>query len=506
MPTRVKSQALSDLLFICPQALKDEMTEEIPGEVGNCEKETKEGWWIAMFDGTPANVAGGAWIVLVTLEGTQMSFVYKLKFSTTNNKAEYEALILGLMMANEVKVKRLRIKGDSNLIIKKVEGRYRVKEVYLALYRDEARRLIEGFEEVEITHIPRAKNRYADTLETIGSKASGIREFLEDGVLPATTQDVERVKTRATCYFLEQKQLFKRTWTGEVLRYVKEEEQETVMTEVHKGVCGRHQGGRSLWGELTKLGYYWPIIRDNAKRFSLKCVQCQKHWNLICAPTRSLHGMTSPYPFQNWAMDFIGLINPASKGKKWILVAMKHFTKWVKAIAVKEAKADTVVTFIKENIVCRFRLPQRIVSDNGTHFINSKVIKKDPRKVQNPPWEFHTILSTIQWTGGVHQQNLNIIADKNEAVLPAEVVVSFPQMLLGGEAKRTTELEDVENLCDKVKEEALKHHRRLVLAYEKLVRPRMFNEGELVMKATNAVMRGQHTSKWAPKWEGPYMV
>ncbi|KAJ1423465.1 hypothetical protein SESBI_12403 [Sesbania bispinosa] len=39
-----------------------------------------------------------------------------------------------------------------------------------------------------------------------------------------------------------------------------------------------------------------------------------------------------------------------------------------------------------------------------------------------------------------------------------------------------------------------------------MVKPRMFCEGEMVLKATEAVMRKQHVSKWAPNWEGPYIV
>ncbi|KAJ1377730.1 hypothetical protein SESBI_48582 [Sesbania bispinosa] len=64
----------------------------------------------------------------------------------------------------------------------------------------------------------------------------------------------------------------------------------------------------------------------------------------------------------------------------------------------------------------------------------------------------------------------------------------------------------MEGVRDKVEEELLKHHRRLTLAYERLVRLRMFHEGELVLKATDTVMRKQHVSKWAPNWEGPYII
>ncbi|KAJ1380856.1 hypothetical protein SESBI_45664 [Sesbania bispinosa] len=73
-------------------------------------------------------------------------------------------------------------------------------------------------------------------------------------------------------------------------------------------------------------------------------------------------------------------------------------------------------------------------------------------------------------------------------------------------APREAIAEVVEEIRAKAEDELLKHHRRLALTYEKMVKPRMFREGELVLKATDAVMRKQHTSKWAPNWEGPYIV
>lgn len=86
-----------------------------------------------------------------------------------------------------------------------------------------------------------------------------------------------------------------------------------------------------------------------------------------------MHNLKTPYPFHTWAMDFVGPITPPSQGKRWILVATENFTKWVEAVALREANAKAVVRFLKENIICRFGLPQRIVSDNGTHFINQRV-------------------------------------------------------------------------------------------------------------------------------------
>ncbi|KAJ1397783.1 Ribonuclease H superfamily [Sesbania bispinosa] len=93
-----------------------------------------------------------------------------------------------------------------------------------------------------------------------------------------------------------------------------------------------------------------------------------------------------------------------------------------------------------------------------------------------------------------------------EATLPAEILVPSARMKLGGEQRCHETAEVIEEIRDKAEEELIRHHRRLTLAYEKMVRPRMFHEGEMVSKATDAVMRKQHVSKWAPNWERPYIV
>ncbi|KAJ1431731.1 Retrotransposon, unclassified-like protein [Sesbania bispinosa] len=80
------------------------------------------------------------------------------------------------------------------------------------------------------------------------------------------------------------------------------------------------------------------------------------------------------------------------------------------------------------------------------------------------------------------------------------------KMMLGAEVSREAAIEGLEEDRLKAEDELMRHHKRLTLAYEKIVRPRMFHEGELVLKVTDDVMRGQHTSKWAPNWEGPYVV
>ena len=71
----------------------------------------------------------------------------------------------------------------------------------------------------------------------------------------------------------------------------------------------------------------------------------------------------------------MGPVNPPSRGYIWILVATEYFTKWAEAVPLRKATEGVVTNFIKENIIIRFGVPHRIISDNGTPFVNNNVRK-----------------------------------------------------------------------------------------------------------------------------------
>ena len=83
--------------------------------------------------------------------------------------------------------------------------------------------------------------------------------------------------------------------------------------------------------------------------------------------------MLTLWSFHTWGLDLVGVVNPPSKGNIWILVAMKYFTKWVEVIPLCKAIGGAMGNFIKENIIARFRIPHRIISNNGTPFVNREV-------------------------------------------------------------------------------------------------------------------------------------
>lgn len=78
-------------------------------------------------------------------------------------------------------------------------------------------------------------------------------------------------------------------------------------------------------------------------------------------------------PFEQWALYFVGPINPPSNGKRYILVCTDYVTKWVEVKAVTKATKNTVVTFLFEEIFVRYGVPRQIVTDQGAQFTSKFV-------------------------------------------------------------------------------------------------------------------------------------
>ncbi|CAL8114119.1 unnamed protein product [Prunus armeniaca] len=73
-------------------------------------------------------------------------------------------------------VERMKIIGDSNLVLSQLQGNFAVKEATLAPYCTTAERLINSFKQIVMEHITGVTNRYANTLSTLGSKLSFVQE------------------------------------------------------------------------------------------------------------------------------------------------------------------------------------------------------------------------------------------------------------------------------------------------------------------------------------------
>jgi hypothetical protein len=88
-----------------------------------------------------------------------------------------------------------------------------------------------------------------------------------------------------------------------------------------------------------------------------------------------LHSVNPSLPFEIWAIDFVSPFPKREKrsGEKYIITTVEYLTKWEEVEPVENCTKETTAKFIYENIVTRFGCPLTIISDQGTHFINSTI-------------------------------------------------------------------------------------------------------------------------------------
>ena len=148
-----------------------------------------------------------------------------------------------------------------------------------------------------------------------------------------------------------------------------------LLIEFHEGVYSNHVRGRSLAHQVITQGFWWPKMQRDAAEYVKKCKQCQKHTPLIHQPAGSLNPISNAWPFAQWELDIIGPFPRATGNRRFVLMVMDYFTKWVEAEALTNILDVDVKKFVWKNIVTRFGVPESLVLDNGLQFY-SKAFRK----------------------------------------------------------------------------------------------------------------------------------
>ncbi|XP_059281345.1 uncharacterized protein LOC132035043 [Lycium ferocissimum] len=454
--------------------------------------------------------------------GWRMFFDGALRFPCTNNMAEYEACILGLRMAVDMSIQELLVIGDSDLLVHQVQGEWTTKNVKILPYLHCVKDLCKKFIKVEFKHVPRAQNEFADALATLSSMIQhpdknyidpikvnvhdqqaycfhvdeepdgepwyyDIKRYLKAGDYPEGITSVQKRTLRrlANHFFLSGEILYRRTPDLGLLRCVDAKEAVKLIEEVHGGTCGPHMNGFTLAKKILRAGYFWMTMETDCIRFVQK----------------------------SWGMDVIGPIEPAaSNGHRFILVAIDYFTKWVEASSHKSVTKKVVVDFVRNNIICRFGIPESIITDNGAN-LNSGLMREicETFKITHR----NSTPYRPQMNGAVEAANKNIkrlLVYGTEAVLPAEVEIPSLRIIQEAElsdAKWIQNRYEQLMLIDEKRMNAVCHgqlyQNRMAKAFNKKVRPRQFKPGQLVLKRIFPCQE-EAKGKFAPNWQGPYMV
>ncbi|XP_057730619.1 uncharacterized protein LOC130945949 [Arachis stenosperma] len=158
-----------------------------------CKSEQNKNWELYV-DGASNENGCGVGILLKDDEGVQAEQSIKFLFQTTNNQAEYEALLAGLRLAKEVGISSLTVHCDSLLVVQQVSGQFQVRDKLLEKYLSSVKTLVQSFQKFEILHIPREENCRADILSKLAThRLTEQTEKLNHITLTETSLDTKSV-------------------------------------------------------------------------------------------------------------------------------------------------------------------------------------------------------------------------------------------------------------------------------------------------------------------------
>ncbi|KAJ9678147.1 hypothetical protein PVL29_022899 [Vitis rotundifolia] len=293
----VRGSIVADHLASLPVSDGRAIDDDFPDE--DVAAMTSLSGWRMYFDGTANHSGYGIGVLLISPHGDHIPRSIRLAFSdrhpATNNIVEYEACILGLEIALELGIRQVEVFGDSNLVLRQIQGEWKTRDAKLKPYHAYLELLVRRFDDLEYKHPPRAQNQFVDALATLASMIDipadatvrplliesrsvpayyclideaelddglpwyhDIYHFLRLGAYPkaATAKDKRALRQLAARFVICGETLYRRSADGMLLLCLDRTSADRVMREVHTGVYGPHMGGHMLARKIMRTGYF----------------------------------------------------------------------------------------------------------------------------------------------------------------------------------------------------------------------------------------------------------
>ncbi|XP_071719002.1 uncharacterized protein [Rutidosis leptorrhynchoides] len=246
--------------------------------------------WKLFTDGASTSDGSGAGLMLVSPEEKEFTYALHFEFSTTNNEAEYEALLAGLRLARDLNIQHLKAFVNSLLVVNQVTGTFEARSPTIQQYLAKAKELIRQFTGFEIEHARRSQKKKADALSKLASITFAhsakevlvetlerrsieaeegndlypdedntwmkpIKDYLAYGLLPEDKGEARKIRIKAPSYKLQDGKLYRKSLLTPWLRCVGPSQATIIIQEMREGVCGFHAGLRSIVAKIMRLGY-----------------------------------------------------------------------------------------------------------------------------------------------------------------------------------------------------------------------------------------------------------
>ena len=136
------------------------MDEKLVGTVSQYRLPT----WEVYVDGALNQKGSGVGLVLISPKKVIIEKYLRLDFSTMNNEAEYEALLIRMAMVQRMGGKSIKLFSDSRLVVGQVKGEFEAKDKRMQGYLSQVKCLQSKFDSFDLLHIPRNGNAHVDSL------------------------------------------------------------------------------------------------------------------------------------------------------------------------------------------------------------------------------------------------------------------------------------------------------------------------------------------------------
>jgi hypothetical protein len=198
----------------------------------------------------------------------------------------------------------------------------------------------------------------------------GLLRKLKTGKMPENiSKGVELVVSNNVHNYSLSNNLLVHTKSNRIV--IPESKKAEILKLSHDHPMAGHMGVKNTHNRIT-TSYFWPGMKSDIERFVASCDHCQKRKKKKESPEISSAKIV-PKPFYHIGIDVVGPLPITLTGKRYIVVAIDFFTKWVEARAVAEASAHEITQFIYEELICRHGIPNEITSDRGTEFVNELI-------------------------------------------------------------------------------------------------------------------------------------
>lgn len=148
---------------------------------------------------------------------------------------------------------------------------------------------------------------------------------------------------------------------------------QTILEELHEGVCGGYPGSRPLSKKVINQGYYWMTLQKDEGRYGKRCEVCQKFGKISWQPSVPQTLMLTAWPFDISGIDLMEKFSRSRWGSEYLIVVVDYFSKCIEAKPLASPTEENTLNFLHDFVLCRYEIPWVIITDHDTQFATKLV-------------------------------------------------------------------------------------------------------------------------------------